>query len=90
MDGQDLAPILEGKEPEQPRDHFTQGYKNYVCCRDEHRVMFCRSDMTDAHLFDAVNDVDQRRDLAEAEPETVKRMYEDYAQKDAAGRLPNF
>ena len=89
MDGQDLAPILEGKEPLRPRDHFTQGYKNYVCCRDEHRVMFCRSDMTDAHLFDAVNDAEQRRDLAEAEPETVKRMYKEYAQKDAAGRLPN-
>jgi len=46
--------------------------------------------MTDAHLFDAINDADQRRDLAESEPETVKRMYEEYAQTDAAGRLPNF
>jgi arylsulfatase A-like enzyme len=90
MDGQDLAPILEGRNPEQPRDHFTQGYKSYVCCRDEHRVMFCRTDMTDVHLFDAVNDTEQRRDLAGAEPETVKGMYEEYAQKDAAGRLPNF
>ena len=52
--------------------------------------MFCLSDMTDAHLFDAVNDEAQRRDLAESEPETVKRMYEEYAQNDAAGRLPNF
>jgi hypothetical protein len=42
------------------------------------------------HLFDAVNDADQRRDLAEAEPETVRRMFEAYAQKEAAGRLPNF
>ena len=90
MDGQNLAPILRGKEPHLPRDHFTQGYKNYVCSRDRHRVMFCRTDGADAHLFDAVNDVDQRRDLAEAEPETVKRMFEEYAQKDAAGRLPNF
>jgi hypothetical protein len=46
--------------------------------------------MTDAHLFDALNDVDQSRNLAEAEPETVKWMYEEYAQKDARGRLPNF
>ena len=90
MDGQDLAPILQGKEPLQPRDHITQGYKDYMCCRDEHRVMFCRTGGADAHLFDAVNDVNQTRDLAEAEPETVKRMYEEYAQKDAAGRLPNF
>src|SRR5829696_4194597 len=90
MDGQDLEPILRGKEPLRPRDHFTQGYANYVCCRDEHRVMFCRSDGADAHLFDAINDADQMRDLAKVEPETVKRMYEEYAQQDAAGRLPYF
>ncbi len=85
MDGQDLTPLLEGEDPEQTRDHITQGYYRYICCRDGHRVMFCLSDGTDAHLFDAVNDVDQRRDLAEAEPETVKNMYEEYAQRDAAG-----
>ena len=90
MDGQDLTPLLMGKGPGQPREHITQGYYRYICVRDERRVMFCLSDMTGAHLFDAINDVDQRRDLAEAEPETVKRMYEQYAQRDAAGRLPNF
>ena len=90
MDGQDLTPLLDGKIPEQPRDHITQGYYRYICCRDEHRVMFCLSDGTDAHLFDAVNDVEQRRDLAEAEPETVQKMYKEYAQRDAQGRLPNF
>jgi arylsulfatase A-like enzyme len=90
MDGQDLTPLLKGEGPEQPRDHITQGYYRYICVRDEHRVMFCLSDGTDAHLFDAINDADQRRNLAGAEPETVKRMYEDYAQRDAAGRLPNF
>jgi arylsulfatase A-like enzyme len=90
MDGQDLAPILKGKDPQRPRDHITQGYYRYLCCRDERRVMFCLSDGTQAHLFDAVNDTDQMRDLAEAEPETVKMMYQEYARKDAAGRLPNF
>jgi arylsulfatase A-like enzyme len=90
MDGQDLTPLLEGKDPERARDHLTQGYYRYVCCRDERRVMFCRTDGADAHLFDAINDADQRRDLAEAEPETVRRMFEGYAKKDAAGRLPNF
>jgi len=90
MDGQDLTPLLEGKAFERARDHITQGYYGYVCCRDERRVMFCRADGADTHLFDAINDVDQRRDLAEAEPETVRNMYEGYAQKDAAGRLPNF
>jgi arylsulfatase A-like enzyme len=89
MDGEDLTPLLEGKETERARDHLTQGYYRYVCCRDERRVMFCRTDGADAHLFDAINDAEQRRDLAEVEPETVRRMFEVYAQKDAAGRLPN-
>lgn len=64
MDGQDLAPLLEGKDPERPRDHITQGYYRYLCCRDERRVMFCLSDGTQAHLYDAVNDVGQTRNLA--------------------------
>jgi arylsulfatase A-like enzyme len=89
MDGEDLMPLLEGKAPGRARDHISQGYYGYVCCRDEHRVMFCRNDGTDAHLFDAINDADQRRDLAATEPETVRRMFEGYVQEDAAGRLPN-
>src|SRR5215204_4538620 len=91
MDGEDLMPLLDGKKTTAlPRDHITQGYGSYICCRDRERVMFCRSDQSEAHLFDAVNDVGQTRDLAEADPETVKRMYEEYAQKDARGKLPNF
>ena len=62
MDGQDLTPLLAGNGPERPRDHITQGYFRYICVRDKHRVMFCLGDMTDAHLFDAINDADQRRD----------------------------
>lgn len=90
MDGQNLLPLLYGDGPERPREHITQGYYRYICVRDRNRVMFCLSDMSDPHLFDAVNDVDQRRDLADEEPDTVERMYREYAQKDSAGRLPNF
>ena len=90
MDGEDLTPLLGGEDPGRARDHFSLGYNRYVSCRDERRVMFCRSDGSDAHLFDAINDADQRRNLAEAEPGTVRRMFEEYALKDAAGRLPNF
>jgi arylsulfatase A-like enzyme len=62
MDGEDLMPLLAGKDPERARDHFTQGMYRYICCRDERRVMFCRSDGADAHLFDAINDAAQGRD----------------------------
>jgi hypothetical protein len=56
-------------------------------CRDERRVMFCRSDGEGARLYDALNDPEHRKDLAQDEPETVQRMYEEYALKDAGGPL---
>ncbi len=89
MDGQDLSVLFEGKEPE-PRDHFTSGYRKYVCCRDERRVMFCRTDRANAELYDAINDPQQRTNLVEEEPQTVQRMFEEYVLKDADGRLPTF
>ncbi|MDQ3913430.1 MAG: sulfatase, partial [Actinomycetota bacterium] len=89
MDGQDLCVLLEGRDP-QPRDHFTQGYDDFVCCRDERRVMFCRNDREGARLYDALNDPEQRRDLSSEEPETVEKMFEEYVLADAGGSLPNY
>jgi hypothetical protein len=59
-------------------------------CRDERRVMFCRSDGEGARLYDALNDPEQRRDLANDEPETVEKMFEEYVLTDAGGSLPNY
>ena len=86
MDGEDLSVILDGKEPEM-RDHLTLGYGQHVWCRDEQRVMFCRNDGEEARLYDALNDPEQRKDLAQDEPETVQRMYEEYVLRDAGGPL---
>ena len=87
LDGQDLSLLLDEREPE-PRDHFTLGYGNFVCCRDEQYVMVCRYNKTSARLYDIRTDPQQTRDLAEADPETVENMFEEYALKDAGGSLP--
>ena len=89
MDGQDLSVLFDGKRPE-PREHFTLGYGQFVWCRDERRVMFCRSDGERARLYDVLNDPEQRRDLADEEPETVQKMFEEYILQDAGGSLPNY
>ena len=52
--------------------------------------MLCRSDGEWARLYDTLNDPEQRRDLAQEEPETVERMFEEYVLKDAGGSLPNY
>ena len=87
MGGQDLSVLLDDKEPE-PRDHFTLGYHEFVWARDEDHVMFAKSDATGAKLYDARNDPQQERDLADLEPATVERMFQEYVLKDAEGSLP--
>ena len=87
MEGQDLSGLLDGKDPE-PRDHFTSAYRDHVWSRDESYVMFARNDRAGARLYDARTDPQQARDLAEDDPETVERMFEEYVLKDAGGSLP--
>jgi arylsulfatase A-like enzyme len=87
MEGQDLSILLDGKEPE-PRDHFTLGHHEFAWTRDEGYVMFAKNDETEARLYDARNDPQQTRDLAEDDLETVEKMFEEYVLKDAGGRWP--
>ena len=85
MEGQDLSVLLDGKEPG-TRHHFTSGYSRYVWSRDEEYVMFSRNDGTEARLYDVRTDPQQTRDLADEEPETVEKMFEEYVLEDAGGQ----
>ena len=87
MEGQDLSVILDGGEPK-PRPHFTLCYRDYVWCGDDQYVMFARNDRAEPRLYDIRTDPLQQRNLAERDPATVKRMFEEYVLKDAGGRLP--
>jgi hypothetical protein len=50
--------------------------------------MVCRYNDISARLYDIRTDPQQTRDLAEDDPETVEKMFEVYALKDAGGSLP--
>jgi arylsulfatase A-like enzyme len=90
IQGTDLSPIFEGKEPEQRREHFTLGYNNYVWTRDERYVMFSTNTGGESKLYDVSQDPEMRNNLAAKHPETVKRMFTEYVLKDAGGPLPNY
>jgi arylsulfatase A-like enzyme len=87
MDGQNLSVLFDEEEPEK-REHFTAGYKNYVWASDVRHVMFSRNDGSGARLYDAQSDPRQERDLADDDPDTVGRMFEEYVVRDAKGTLP--
>jgi arylsulfatase A-like enzyme len=90
MDGTDLSPIFEDREPEQRREHFTLGYNNYVWTRDDKYVMFSTNTGEEARLYDVRQDPGIHEDLAGKRPETVKCMFSEYVLKDAGGPLPNY
>lgn len=90
MQGQDLSVLLDGKDPEQRRPHFTLGYDNYAWARDDRYVMFGLNDGSDAKLYDIEADPSMGKDIASDHPEIVKRMFTSYILNDAGGPVPKY
>jgi arylsulfatase A-like enzyme len=88
MEGQDLTVLLDGGEPEQPREYFTAGYHDHAWARDGDHAMFARNDGSEAKLFDLSEDPNMDNDIGGANQDVVKRMWNDYVLKDAGGPLP--
>jgi len=88
MQGQDLTVLLDGRDPEQPREHFTAGYHDHVWARDQDYAMFATSNGSEPHLFDLREDPEMKKNIAGSNADIVKRMYNDYLVKDAGGPLP--
>jgi arylsulfatase A-like enzyme len=89
MEGQDLSVLLEGKGPG-PRPHFTLGYSEFAWARDERYAMFGRNDGTKARLYDLSADPGMNSDVAGANPDVVRRMFDEYVIGDAGGPLPTY
>ena len=89
MDGQDLSVLFDGGRP-QERNHFTLGYDEYVWARDDRYVMVSRNDGSNALLYDLSTDPDMNTDVAGANQEVVRRMFDEYVLGDAGGPLPRY
>jgi arylsulfatase A-like enzyme len=88
MEGQDLTPILEGREPETPRPHFTIGQDNYSLARDDDYAMMCPNDREWHRLYDLRKDPKMDKDIAANNSTIVKKMYKEYIVADAGGEPP--
>jgi arylsulfatase A-like enzyme len=88
MQGADLSVLFDGGEPE-ARPHLTAGYHDHAFARDERWAMFAKNDGSAAHLFDLEDDPKMHNNVADANPDVVKRMWNDYVMKDAGGPLPS-
>jgi arylsulfatase A-like enzyme len=89
MQGQDLGVIANGGSPN-PRPHFTLGYNDYVWTRDDRYVMFSLNNGSNARLYDVQEDPKMKNNIADGNPDIVKRMFEEYVLADAGGPLPKY
>ncbi|HEU4847431.1 MAG TPA: sulfatase [Rubrobacteraceae bacterium] len=89
MGGQDLSVIFGGGQPSE-RNHFTLGYDEYVWARDDRYVLLSRNDRAQTKLYDLSADPDMNTDIADANPDVARRMFDDYVIGDAGGPLPRY
>jgi len=89
MDGENLSVLFDGGRP-QERNHFTLGYDEYVWARDDRYVMVSRNDGSNALLYDLSTDPDMNTDVAGANQDVVRRMFDEYVLSDAGGPLPRY
>jgi len=89
MDGENLSVLFDGGRP-QERNHFTLGYDEYVWARDDRYVMVSRNDGSNALLYDLSTDPDMNTDVAGANQDVVRRMFDEYVLGDAGGPLPRY
>lgn len=88
MEGENLAVLLDGKEPA-PRPYFTLSYGKHVWARDDRYVLICRNNGLEARLYDLQSDPAQDHNLAADLPKIVEGLY-GYIQEAAGGPLPTY
>jgi arylsulfatase A-like enzyme len=92
MDGQNLLPLLEGKERKlKKRTYVTGAYSSIVFARDRRWSYMGDNQNADPRLYDTKHDRREVRDVAASHPGVVHKMYAGMVKRDNDGRpLPKF
>ncbi len=87
MNGADLSPLLDGKQPRQKRTYRTAAYSTYVAARDDNWLLISPNDGSDKRLYSLKH---EPRNVARRYPQHVRRLW-GYILKDAGPKgLPKF
>ncbi len=90
MDGANLLPLLEGRQPKKRRDYVTGAYSSIVFARDKNWSYVADSQGGRPELYNLRRDRREVRNLAASNPSQVRKMYRGMLVKDAKGPLPKF
>jgi arylsulfatase A-like enzyme len=87
MNGTDLSPLLEGKQPAQKRTYRTAAYSTYVAARDDKWLLISDNPGHNKRLYSLAH---EGRDVTRRYPQHVRRLW-GYIVKDAGPKgLPHF
>jgi len=89
MNGTDLSPLLDGKQPGEKRSYRTAAYSTYVAARDDKWLLIADNRGRDKRLYSLAS---ERRNVnvARRYPQHVRRLW-GYIEKDAGPKgLPKF
>jgi arylsulfatase A-like enzyme len=87
MDGADLSPLLDGKQPRQRRTYTTAAYNDHVAARDGRWLLISDNQGVDKRLYSLRN---EGVDVAARNPAQVRRLW-GYVERDAGSKpLPRF
>jgi arylsulfatase A-like enzyme len=87
MNGTDLSPLLDGRQPGQKRSYRTAAYSTYVAARDDKWLLISDNQGKEKRLYSLAH---EGRDVASRYPQHVRRLW-GYLLKDAGPKgLPHF
>jgi arylsulfatase A-like enzyme len=87
MNGTDLSPLLEGKQPREKRHYRTAAYSTYVAARDERWLLISDNQGREKRLYSLAH---EGRNVTSRYPQHVRRLW-GYIERDAGPKgLPRF
>jgi len=87
MNGTDLSPLLDGKQPAQKRSYRTAAYSTYVAARDDKWLLISDNQGKEKRLYSLAH---EGRNVTSRYPQHVRRLW-GYILKDAGPKgLPHF
>ena len=90
MDGADLMPLTEGRQPKKRRDYVTGAYSSIVFARDRNWSYVADNQGGRPELYNLRRDRREVRNLAASNSSQARKMYNGMIKRDAGGPLPKF
>jgi arylsulfatase A-like enzyme len=90
MNGSDVSPLLDGRQPRRARPFWYGGYANHWYYRDDRWALIADGNNSGRELYDLQADPGERRNVARQNPQVLSAAYANVLHDAGVRRLPFF